>query len=235
MIKKSAKPTAKKMVDQHEPLFIFSNLATTLDGKIGPADRSFFLLGTKADHEQMQVLRREADAIFMGASTLRTFKQFCKVRGVPASKQPMNVILSSKLDGISPSWDFFKDPGLRRTFFVSPQAPAAKVKALQKTSEVIVLKPLKGKSTTAQCLEHLQALGIRRLLVEGGGGVMWDFVSENLIDEYHVTLTPRILGGADAPTLVDGKGFNPPDLVNLKLSQCRVVGDELFLIYRKII
>jgi 5-amino-6-(5-phosphoribosylamino)uracil reductase len=62
---------------------------------------------------------------------------------------------------------------------------------------------------------------------------MWDFASQDLIDEYHVTITPRVLGGIQAPTLVDGPGLEPKQAVNLKLMQCRVESDELYLIYRK--
>jgi riboflavin biosynthesis pyrimidine reductase len=44
-------------------IFVFSNLATSVDGKIATQSREFFPLGTPADWKQMQVLRREADAI----------------------------------------------------------------------------------------------------------------------------------------------------------------------------
>ena len=62
---------------------------------------------------------------------------------------------------------------------------------------------------------------------------MWDFVREDLIDEYHVTLTPRLIGGTEAPTLVDGEGFDPSEVVNLTLKSCRKAGDELYLVYGK--
>lgn len=62
---------------------------------------------------------------------------------------------------------------------------------------------------------------------------MWDFVSQNLIDEYHLTLTPKIIGGDDSPTLVEGTGFSPKDILKLKLHRCRRLGDELYLTYRK--
>src|SRR5436190_2244479 len=86
-------------------MFIFSNLATSLDGKIATADRSHFYLGTPADRLQMQVLRKKADAIVMGASTLRSFKGPLLIRG--AKSHPLNVVVSSTLSGISPAWRFF--------------------------------------------------------------------------------------------------------------------------------
>ncbi len=61
---------------------------------------------------------------------------------------------------------------------------------------------------------------------------MWDFSSAHLIQEYHVTLTPKIIGGATAATLVDGRGFLPKEILNLKLKQCRVIGNEIYLVYQ---
>src|SRR4051812_39699086 len=97
-------------------MFVFSNLAISIDGKIATASREHFPLGTPADREQMQVLRRECDAVLMGATTLRAFQKPLLAEG--ASKQPLNVVLSSKLDGISPAWQFFTSPKIRRLLFV---------------------------------------------------------------------------------------------------------------------
>lgn len=216
-------------------MFVFSNLATSLDGKIATSNRELFHLGTPADRKQMQVLRKKADVIVMGASTLRTHQAFCPVFG--AKKQPANAIISTNLEGISPEWPFFKNPSHHRILFVTKPISTARRKAFEKTSEVIELRELsrskKSHPLAEQILTALSDRGMSRVLVEGGGGIMWDFVSQNLIDEYHVTLTPRIIGGANAPTLVDGNGFFPKDVLKLKLVRCRRLGDELYLTYRK--
>ncbi len=213
-------------------MFIFSNLAISLDGKIATASRVHFPLGTPEDRRQMQVLRRESDAILMGATTLRAYRKPLKVSKM--SPQPLNVIVSSGLEKCLPTWEFFADKSVSRLLFVAPAAKKAHLRKFEKTSEIVVLKKATPRLATAtQIVRELERRGTKRLLVEGGGGVMWDFASQDLIDEYHVTVTPRVLGGGGAPTLVDGKGFEPKDVVNLKLSQCRVVGDELYLIYRK--
>jgi|GEM_PF-580505 len=216
-------------------MLVFSNLATSLDGKIAAKGREQFHLGTRADRKQMQVLRKKADVIVMGASTLRTYKAFCPVLGT--KKQPANAIISSSLEGISPEWPFFKNPSHRRILFITQPLSLARRKAFEKTSEIIELRaPQKSNQAHAiaeQVLAALDDRGMTQVLVEGGGGVMWDFAKHNLIDEYHVTLTPRIIGGTEAPTLVDGPGFLPKEVLNLKLTHCRRLGDELYLTYRK--
>ncbi len=211
-------------------MYIFSNLATSLDGKIATGGRAFFALGTKKDLARMDVLRRRCDAVIMGAETLRTFKKPLRVQGRPGGKQPLNVILSSRLDGISPDWPFFKDPGVSRIVFVGEGVPGSRIRRFEKTCQVIVLKKAQR---VQQILRALKRAGVSRLLVEGGGGLMWEFASRNLIDEYNVTLTPRILGGTEAPTLVDGQGFEVDQVVNLRLVSARKVKDEIYLVYKK--
>jgi riboflavin biosynthesis pyrimidine reductase len=62
---------------------------------------------------------------------------------------------------------------------------------------------------------------------------MWDFVSAGLLDEFRVTLTPWILGGTEAPTLVDGKGFPAGKAAKLRLVRVKRLRDELYLTYRR--
>jgi riboflavin-specific deaminase-like protein len=217
-------------------MFVFSNLATSLDGKIATSSREPFFLGTPADRQQMQVLRKKCDVVLMGAGTLRSYQKFCGIRGAPSKRQPANAIVSGSLEGVSTSWSFFKDPELRRLLFVtSPKKlTQARRKEFEKTSEIIELAPVTARKPTAvQIVQALEKRGYKNLLVEGGGEMMWHFASQNLIDEYNVTLTPKIVGGTESPTLVEGQGFSPENILNLKLKQCKRLGDELYLIYKK--
>jgi riboflavin-specific deaminase-like protein len=209
--------------------FVFSNLATSLDGKIASADRGHFYLGTPADRLQMQVLRRRADAILMGASTLRSFRGPLRIRG--AKKHPLNIVLSSSLAGISPKWAFFTNGDTRKLLFATERAPAARRRAIAKVADLVVLDS--RKPVAPQIVRALEARGVKRLLVEGGGSVMWDFVSAGLLDEVHVTLTPWILGGTEAPTLVDGPGFPAGKAAKLRLVRAKRLKNELYLTYRR--
>ncbi len=210
-------------------MYIFSNLATSVDGKIATHSLAHFPLGTPYDRKLMHILRKKSDAVLMGASTLRAFKGPLLSRF--SKKQPINIILSSELKGISSKWKFFTEKSTKKIIFTTRKAPKNKIKAFQKICDVFILnsKP----STSQQIIGYLKRLKIKTLLVEGGGNVMWDFVSQNLIDKYYVTLTPRILGGKNAPTLVDGIGFEPERVLNLKLVSCRKIGHEIYLIYKK--
>ncbi|MDR3605813.1 MAG: RibD family protein, partial [Oligoflexia bacterium] len=185
-----------------------------------------------ADRAQMQVLRKRADIVIMGASTLRAYQKFCGVRGARPQRQPANAIISHGLEGVSSDLPFFADPKLRRILFVTHPLSAARQKAFGRGSEIVQLKP-HGAPIAAQLIAALKKRGFESILVEGGGGLMWDFASRNLIDEYHVTLTPKIVGGRESPTLVEGAGFSPAEILELKLIRCKKLGDELYLTYRR--
>jgi riboflavin-specific deaminase-like protein len=210
-------------------MFVFSNLATSLDGKIASADRGLFPLGTPADRKHMQVLRKRADAVLMGASTLRAYKGPLKIRGEKAA--PLNVIVSSTLSGISPSWSFFKEPKIGRLLFVSKKIDTAQLRKFEKVAELFLFDP--RKPVAPQIVDELSRRRIKNLLVEGGGSVMWDFARADLLDELHVTLTPWLLGGADAPTLVDGEGFRSGRGMKLKLEKVHRLKNELYLTYSR--
>jgi riboflavin-specific deaminase-like protein len=210
-------------------MFVFSNLATSLDGKIASRDREHFYLGTPADRREMQRLRKRADAILMGASTLRAFRAPLAVKD--SKRQPLNVIVSSSLARISPDWDFFKRKDIRRVLFTGIATPASRLRKFEGRADIAFFDP--KKPTVPQILRELASLGVKKLLVEGGGGTMWDFVRGCHLDEFHVTLTPWILGGREAPTLVDGEGFPAKAAQALRLVSSKRVGQELYLTYRR--
>ena len=73
---------------------------------------------------------------------------------------------------------------------------------------------------------------VKELLIEGGGQVNFDLFRAGLIDGVYLTLCPKIIGGRNVLTSVEGDGFDFLDIVNLELLDQRAVGSEIFLHYR---
>src|SRR5688572_1992534 len=113
-------------------MFVFSNLAMSVDGKIATFDRSFFPLGTAGDLREMQRLRKKCDAILIGAATLKVYRKPNLVSGV--KKQPINVILSSTLAGVSLDWEFFRSSKVHRILFVGSKTPMSRIKRFSLSS-----------------------------------------------------------------------------------------------------
>jgi 5-amino-6-(5-phosphoribosylamino)uracil reductase len=84
----------------------------------------------------------------------------------------------------------------------------------------------------ARLLEWLATeRGCKVVLCEGGGVLVSALFAAHAVDELYLTLVPRILGGAGAPTIVEGDGFEPDVIPDAKLVSADRVGDELFLRY----
>jgi 2,5-diamino-6-(ribosylamino)-4(3H)-pyrimidinone 5'-phosphate reductase len=214
------------------------NMAMSADGKVSTYRRETFSLGSAWDRRLMDVLRARADAVVIGAKTLRLDGWAIRVRDAAIRKRraerrgdshPLNVVVSS--DARLPARaEFFTYADTKKLVITTRRAPVTRVGRLRKIAEVVVLP---GKRILARdVLDVLAARGARRVLVEGGGTLNFSFFREGLVDEIYITVTPRIIGGADAPTPVDGKGFLRNTQIRLRLATLRRRGDEVFLKYR---
>jgi riboflavin biosynthesis pyrimidine reductase len=76
-----------------------------------------------------------------------------------------------------------------------------------------------------------QQHGIRRLVCEGGARVFRALLEKDLVDELHLTVTPRVFGGRTAPTLTGIAGEFLARSKRLKLAEFRPENDECFLRY----
>lgn len=116
---------------------------------------------------------------------------------------------------------------------VTTKASGRRVKRLEEAG-VKILVCGKGQLVSLPILmKRLRKLGIRTLLLEGGGTLNWGMLSAKLVDQISVGVSPRILGGEEAITLVEGEGVSRiEDAVRLRLLGVRRNGDELVLSYR---
>jgi 5-amino-6-(5-phosphoribosylamino)uracil reductase len=81
-------------------------------------------------------------------------------------------------------------------------------------------------------LKQLARLGVKRLAVLGGGELVASMLAFDAIDELWLTVCPLILGGANAPTPVEGTGFYAALAPRLELLSAQVKEQEVFLHYR---
>jgi len=76
--------------------------------------------------------------------------------------------------------------------------------------------------------------GVNRLLCEGGGDLNDALFRAGLVDELHLTVSPKIFGGRTAPTIAEGLGVTQlARAARFELISARRVGPEMFLVYRR--
>lgn len=112
---------------------------------------------------------------------------------------------------------------------VSESAPADRVSALEKTGGTVVTAG-DTRVSFPEAFAELEARGIDRLMVEGGGEVIFSLFEDELVDELSVYVGSVVLGGRDAPTLADGDGF-VESFPTLDLRDVERIDDGVLLTY----
>jgi 2,5-diamino-6-(ribosylamino)-4(3H)-pyrimidinone 5'-phosphate reductase len=195
--------------------YILVNVAMSLDGKIDTAARRGAAISPAADKARVDRLRAAVDAVLVGGRTLldedpkltvRSPALRAERRGLGQPENPARVGLVSVAD-LDPAGDFMTAGHARRLIYTTARTAPGQIDRLRAAgAEVFVLG---GKRPDpAAALESLYRLGMRRLLVEGGGTILAEFFRLGLADEVSVYVAPRIFGGASAPTLADGPGWS---------------------------
>ncbi len=218
------------------------NSAASIDGKLAPAPdlrTSHFRPSRHAvDPTRMRELRSLADAVVIGASNLRFDDPDLALlpdertrRKSSERSDPLRVVLTRTGQGIEAAQRMF-DRALGGEPIVA-HAREMNAATRARISEFATLVELGERDVDVALLLAWLARerGVRTVLTEGGGAVNAAFFAARAVDEVYVTVTPRILGGASAPTMVSGKGFTDDEIPDAKLAAVEQVGDELFLRY----
>jgi len=215
-------------MESFRPRVIFS-AAITLDGKLATRTGDS-KLSSKADKNRVHKLRSKVDAILIGKNTVKIDDPVLSVHNIK-EKNPIRIILDSNAT-IRTSSRILKTCSKISTIVVVTKK--AQKKNLQRLGKFPVQVIVCGKYTVniKKLLGILKKKGIKNILVEGGGTTNWAFVKENLVDEAMITITPYLVGGVTATTLVDGDGFSTVvKSIRLKLKNVSKMKNEVVLHY----
>ncbi|MDE1726059.1 MAG: 2,5-diamino-6-(ribosylamino)-4(3H)-pyrimidinone 5'-phosphate reductase [Thaumarchaeota archaeon] len=207
--------------------YVILSAAISIDGKIATRTGKS-KLSSKKDLTRVHRLRSGVDAIMVGKNTVSVDNPSLTVKYVKG-KNPVRIILDSKAT-ISTNSKIVKTARTTPTMLiVSETAPTRRVSLLTKKG-LEVIKCGKARIELRKLLSILSKRGIKKILVEGGGITNWHFLKEKLVNEIIVTVTPYMIGGKDAVSLVEGNGFDNISY-SFKLKQVKRIGDEIVLRY----
>ncbi|MCL7417356.1 MAG: 2,5-diamino-6-(ribosylamino)-4(3H)-pyrimidinone 5'-phosphate reductase [Halalkalicoccus sp.] len=218
-------------------MYVLVNAAMSADGKLSSRRREQIEISGPTDFDRVDALRAERDAVMVGIGTVladdphltlddadRTAAR--EERGDPP--HPARVIADSRAR--TPTAARILDDDATTYLLASEAAPAERIEALRGTgAEVLVAG--EERVSLPDALSALESCGIERLMVEGGGELIFSLFEGGLVDELSVFVGPLLIGGRDAPTLADGEGFLEgfPDL---SLESVERIDDGVFLRWR---
>ena len=208
--------------------YVILNAGMTLDGKIA-SKTGDTKISCKEDIIRVHELRKTVDGIMVGIVTaIKDDPKLTAHKAKTPGKNPTRIVVDSRAR-IPLEANVFR--GATRTIIaVSKKAGARKLKEIEKRAEVIICG---GDKVDLECLlEELYNRGIKSILLEGGGTLNWGMLEHGLVDKVSVAITPRIVGGKRAVSLVGGEGFETiAKGVRLKLKKHYELGADLILEY----
>jgi 2,5-diamino-6-(ribosylamino)-4(3H)-pyrimidinone 5'-phosphate reductase len=82
-------------------------------------------------------------------------------------------------------------------------------------------------------LDFLYRKGVRTLLVEGGGTIIWNFLKNKVVDDLYIFIGSCIIGGKETPTVAEGEGIkSEKDVIPLKIVEVKRIGSGLLIHYQ---
>ncbi|MDF2635661.1 MAG: riboflavin biosynthesis protein RibD [Pelosinus sp.] len=195
-----------KWISTKKP-FVLLKSAMSLDGKIATyTGHSKWVTGSEARAYGHQ-LRDTYDAILVGIGTVLADNPSLTTRLTYQGKNPIRVIIDS--NARTPIDSNVVTDGLARTIIaVTREAPQEKLDGLLACGvEVIVCKENAKGVDLSYLFKVLGEQQITSILIEGGATINASILEDNLVDKVHWFIAPKIIGGADAPGPIGGKGI----------------------------
>jgi riboflavin-specific deaminase-like protein len=212
--------------------YVILNMVSSVDGRTAIEGKAAGM-GSTIDRQAMRTLRSRADAVMIGAGTLRAERLTLGLdeTGVP---QPLAIIVTDTGD-VPLEEHLIVKGGQEVLILLSDAVPKRVVERLRRLAAVM-REP--ADATGAVDLERaMRALraerGVESLVVEGGPGLNHALISRSLVDELFLTVAPELLGGTAVQTLTLLRGPTLPasDRPILDLVSIYLADGELFLRY----
>jgi len=215
--------------------YVVLKTAMSLDGKIAThTGDSKWITGEMA-RQRVQQMRSEYMGIVAGVGTVLADDPMLNCRLAGKHRQPVRVVVDSQAR-IPLKSRLVQTAGDYPTIVAcTPKAEESKLKALRAAGvQILLCTEQEGRVNVADLLRLLGARGVDSLLLEGGGELNYSFVQQGLVDEVCAFIAPKMIGGREAKTPVEGQGFGQmKEVMEWGKTEIEKVGKDVLLKVRK--
>mgnify|MGYP006432518537 CR=1 FL=1 len=214
-------------------------LAMSADGKIADTARSAADFSSRIDRAHLERQVAKADAILFGAGTLRAHGSAMSLhnselialrRQQEKPEQPIQIVCTGS-GKISQEIRFFQQKIPRWLLTTQQGAQLWQNQPSEYFEEIIISDSSAEKINWEKTLITLGEKGIKNLAVLGGGELIADLFTRQLLDELWLTVCPVLFGGKEAPTPIEGMGLSSKQAQALNLLSVETIDQEVFLHY----
>lgn len=184
--------------------------AMSLDGKIATRNgESKWITGQKA-RDYVHRLRSTYDAIMVGINTVIRDNPALTSHGM--GNNPVRVIIDPRLR--TPLRSRILDGEAPTIILHAEGVPASRARGLRDRQALLVpMKTSKGRISFAAIVKRLNGFDLYRILIEGGGETIAEALESNIVNDVLFFVAPKIIGGREAITAVEGNGIPWMDTV----------------------
>ena len=210
--------------------FVALKTAMTLDGKIATAAGQSQWITNEASRYETHRLRDVYDGILVGINTALADNPALttRLKEYPG-RNPVRIVVDSRAR-LPLESKLVTDGAARTIVAVTAGAPADRLEALRSAGAEVIVAGSGDQVDMHSLMEQLGAMKISSVLVEGGGSVNFSLLQAGLVDRVYAFIAPKLVGGRDALTPVEGEGFQELDrAVELENIQLRQLGSDVLL------
>ncbi|WP_085371434.1 dihydrofolate reductase family protein [Leifsonia sp. NCR5] len=216
--------------------YVTISCAVSLDGYLDTARPPRLALSNPADFDRVDEVRAASDAIMVGARTIRLDNPRLLVHSkerqgrraeTGRGRSPWKVTVTASGD-LDPRSAFFAEDDTEKLVYCPRGAERRIRRRLGGTATVVQLG---DDVRMADLLSDLGDRGVRRLMVEGGGTTLTQFLADDIVDELQLAVAPLFVGDRRAPRFVGDALFPWTGEQRATLAEARTIGDVVLLRY----
>ncbi|MEW6748164.1 MAG: bifunctional diaminohydroxyphosphoribosylaminopyrimidine deaminase/5-amino-6-(5-phosphoribosylamino)uracil reductase RibD [Candidatus Micrarchaeota archaeon] len=182
--------------------FVAIKAAMSADGKTATRTGDSKWISDEKSREFVHRMRTEYDAVMVGANTVRCDDPALTSHG--KGRDPYRIIIDGRLS-IPERSGVLKNKDGKTIVATSESAPKAKLARLSK--KALVLRCGRGKVDLKLLAQSLGAMGIKRMLIEGGSELNAEALDAGIIDRLYLFVAPKLIGGKEGKGVFGGKGI----------------------------
>ena len=207
--------------------FVTSKFACSLDGKIATVGGESKWISCEESRKFSHHLRDISDGIMVGVGTVLADNPSLTTR-IENGKNPVRIVVDSMARTPINS-KIICDGEAKTILAVTKNAPPEKIFAL-KNLGIEIIETDGEKVNLKFLMQELAKREITSVLVEGGGTLHFSMMKENLVDKIFAFVAPKIFGGKNSLTAVEGEGFEKiSDAVKLKNFSAEKIGEDILI------
>lgn len=212
--------------------YVVLKYAMTLDGKIASSTGNSKWISAEKSRDWVHKLRSKFDGILVGVNTIINDNPELTSHG--KGKNPVRIILDPGLE--IPLESKVIQDNLATVIVHSNLNKKQKIKRIKDRGKFLLhLQSKNGLIDFKKIVSELQRISIFSILIEGGGFTAWTALKSGVVDEIISFISPKIIGGQNAITPVEGEGIKRiSKAIKTKFIRIEKLGEDILIVSKVI-